>query len=102
MQRVRDDISSTVTHFLNLHEALTSAANNTCVATRALLFKKTDELIGQMTDIWQVARKHLSECPPLPATRCESQREHFSECDNYLNANFDENDDTHSDDSDTE
>jgi hypothetical protein len=36
MQRVGDDIASTVTHFLNLHEALTSAANNTCVATRAL------------------------------------------------------------------
>lgn len=67
MQRVKDDISSTLGHFSGLFNALAVAATLACTGKRALLLRKLHELHIIMRGVWRVADKHLSDVPPLPA-----------------------------------
>ena len=66
MQRVKDDIASSLVYFSRLHDAMTSAATDARVTTRALILRKLHELHTVMKSVWQVANKHLENVPLLP------------------------------------
>ena len=71
MQRVKDDIASSLVYFSRLHDAMTSAATDARVTTRALILRKLHELHTVMKSVWQVANKHLENVPLLPGIDCD-------------------------------
>jgi hypothetical protein len=71
----------------------------TRVATKALILKKIDELLPLMFDLWHVARKHLTDCPPFPAS-FEAVGERCLELDDCLPSNLEDIDSSDSDGND--
>jgi hypothetical protein len=65
-----------------------------CNKTRALVFRKIDELLqlhAILSGIVLVAHKHLSRYPSLPVSGCEAERERsleFVDCVECLTASF--------------
>jgi len=67
LERIADDIRSTLEHYRSIHSALTIAIESvTCCAERALLKRRTFDMEQIMRGLWRVARKHLHEVESMP------------------------------------
>jgi 2-phospho-L-lactate transferase/gluconeogenesis factor (CofD/UPF0052 family) len=67
LERIADDIRSTLEHYRGIHSALSLAVKSvTCCAERALLKRKTFDMEQIMKGVWHVARKHLHEVESMP------------------------------------